>query len=618
MRITKDCIQRIKEAADIVDVCQVFIPDLKKSGQNYIARSPKTNEKTPSFHAIPHLNKYKDFSHTKQGETFGDAVNFLMVYQNMTYVDALEWLANRYGIPVQRKPISRKPSELEQTIEDLYKVNEFACQTFQEWLTNDGLGSKGLDYLQVRGVSPELIERYRLGYAPDAYHALLDSAKSQGYSKEILRKAGLIKMMERGSGTHYYDSFRDRVMFPITDVRGRVLGFGGRLLPVESPEKKLFPKYVNSHESNIFKKGNTFFGLSQALTAIRQEGRVYLVEGYMDVLAFASLGIFNVVSLNGTALKENAVRELARYTRNFVIVLDGDAPGQKAIQYILPLLLKVQRAGEDNEGVRIVSLPEKLDPDEYVGKYGEDAFRKLLSEHKGFVETLIEHEWAHHNDNPNKRARILSHLIQTILYFDDTSLMASHLVRLSELTGVNMQLIQQEAIKQQEAYAKRMEAHWAKLERQKPAARESKIESPRPVETLFKVMLRFGHEPFEDEIKFNEYILKELEDRAVNIPNPDYRKLLMVISNMVRKKERISREDLLKLSPSLASQIETLYNDRLTVPEMAYKRSRDDIEIILNSIRPALLDIMIERLNPSTEHYRAKLIETKATFPQFQ
>lgn len=629
MRITKECIERIRDAADIVDVCGAFLPDLKKSGNNYVACSPKTNEKTPSFHAIPHLNKYKDFSHTQRGETFGDSINFLMVYQNLTYVQALEWLANRYGIQIERKAIRRKPDELEQRINAQYEVAEWGCKMFQKWLINDGLGSKGLDYLQVRGVSPELIEHYRLGFAPDAFNAITDSAKQENISREILRKVGLISITQRRRyGTHYYDFFRDRVMFPITDARGRVIGFGGRLLPGDQEDKNQFPKYVNSPESNIFKKGSTFFGLYQAIRAIRQEGKVYLVEGYMDVLAFASVGIFNVVSLNGTALRENAVRELARFTKNFVIVMDGDAAGQKAIQYVLPILLSVLDSKKDGDGVNVVIIPDDMDPDEYIGKHGEQSFRELLNSEKDFVATVIEHEWARHGNSPSRRAHVLSNLIKTILYCGSELLQQEYLMELIKLTGINAKVIEREVqrlkVERQENMAPLME----KLNKQKPSSQKpspaaknnttERVPQPQvlPIETLLKIMVKFGAREYAPGITYNMFILKELEKNAINVSVPFYRKILLHMSDKIRTRKPIDKESMLAAFPTNASQVERFFDERMTLKEMAYTDSNNDLSKLLNEIKPHILELMIENLaDDKHRDVKSKLIELKNAYP---
>lgn len=355
---------------------------------------------------------------------------------------------------------------------------------------------------------------------------------------------------------------------------------------------------------------------------------MYLVEGYMDVLAFASVGIFNVVSLNGTALRENAVRELARFTKNFVIVMDGDAAGQKAIQYVLPILLSVLDSKKDGDGVNVVIIPDDMDPDEYIGKHGEQSFRELLNSEKDFVATVIEHEWARHGNSPSRRAHVLSNLIKTILYCGSELLQQEYLMELIKLTGINAKVIEREVqrlkVERQENMAPLME----KLNKQKPSSQKpspaaknnttERVPQPQvlPIETLLKIMVKFGAREYAPGITYNMFILKELEKNAINVSVPFYRKILLHMSDKIRTRKPIDKESMLAAFPTNASQVERFFDERMTLKEMAYTDSNNDLSKLLNEIKPHILELMIENLaDDKHRDVKSKLIELKNAYP---
>jgi DNA primase len=313
--ITKQTIDRIMEAIDIVEVIGEFV-QLKKRGANYVGLSPFANEKTPSFTVSPAKGIFKDFS-TGKG---GSAVTFLMELEKFTYPEALKWLAKKYGIEVEELLDKPENIEADNRRESLMIVTGFAAKYFQEAMWDTGEGkSIGLSYFKERGFTTETIKKFELGYSPDHWEAFTGEAIKKGYQPEFLVESGL--SVKRDNGT-LYDRYRGRVMFPIHGFTGRVIAFGGRTLKTD----KNVPKYVNSPESEIYHKSNVLYGLFFAKKAIRDEDNCYLVEGYADVLSVHQAGIENVVASSGTSLTVEQIRLIGRFTKNITILYQSLAP----------------------------------------------------------------------------------------------------------------------------------------------------------------------------------------------------------------------------------------------------------------------------------------------------
>jgi DNA primase len=354
-KIPRDFIQDVLARVDLVDLIDARVP-LKSSGSNFVARCPFHNEKTPSFN----VNRNKQFYYCFGCGARGNAIGFLMEYERLSFVEAVETLAESVGLPVPREPSRGGAAENrrnEPPVDPLFEVQERVSRFYHQQFKAHTAAERAVDYLKRRGVSGELAQRYRLGYAPPGWRNL-----PAELSRQTLESAGLAISRDG----HSYDRFRDRIMFPIRDRRGRVVGFGGRVLGDETP------KYLNSPETAVFKKHKEVYGLYELLNAVPKPEYILVVEGYMDVIALAQSGIPNAVATLGTATSGDHVALLFRYTSELVFCFDGDAAGQKAAWKALEASLPALR---DGRSIRFLRLPEGHDPDSLVRVEGVQSFR---------------------------------------------------------------------------------------------------------------------------------------------------------------------------------------------------------------------------------------------------
>lgn len=374
-RIPPHKIEEIFAAADIVDVVGEFV-ELKKRGTNWFGLSPFVNEKTPSFAVSPNKNIFKDFSSGKGG----NAVTFLMEAEGMSYVEALKWLAERYNIELQLEE-TEEDLVVKDRRESLFVVNEFASRWFHGQLMKEDEGKRiGLPYFKERGILETTIQEFQLGYSPEKWDAFATEAKKQLFAQEFLVETGLCFTSEKDGSL--LDRFRGRVMFPITDHLGKTVGFGGRILD----KTKKAAKYVNSPESEIYHKSRVLYGLHQAKQQIRDQDFAILVEGYMDVISLFQAGIRNAVASSGTALTEDQIKLLKRFSPNVLLIYDADNAGINAALRGADLML------EQELTVRVLLLPEGHDPDSFVqekGKSGFDDYREQWA--VDFVEFKIQY-----------------------------------------------------------------------------------------------------------------------------------------------------------------------------------------------------------------------------------
>lgn len=365
MQISEEILEKIKEENDIVDVISESVR-LKKAGRSFSGLCPFHNEKSPSFSVSQEKQIYKCFG---CGES-GNVITFVMKNKNMNFIDAVKYLADRANILLEdenRVNPTAKKKEL------LYKVNVEAGRFFYSNLNSNKIA---MDYFLNRGIRQETIKRFGLGYAKDSWNSLLFHLRKKGFSENILVEAGLVLTSQKTGNK--YDRFRNRVMFPVFDYRGKVIGFGGRVLDDSKP------KYLNSPETLVFQKGTNLYGLNFAIKSNMKERYFIMVEGYMDLITLHQYGITNVVASLGTALTVNQARLLKRYADKVIISYDADIAGQTATMRGLEIL---KDAGFD---VRVLSIPQGKDPDEYVRSNGKDAFIKLINEAEGLVEYRIK------------------------------------------------------------------------------------------------------------------------------------------------------------------------------------------------------------------------------------
>ncbi|RZL03393.1 MAG: DNA primase, partial [Pedobacter sp.] len=401
--INQDTINKIMETARIEEVVGDFVA-LKKRGTSLIGNCPFHNEKTPSFHVSVTKGIYKCFGCGKGG----DSVHFVMDHEKYSYPEALKFLANRYNIEVEETVQSPQNIEAQNARESLYIVSEYAANYFaNELFTGEEGRAIGLSYFKERGFREDIVKKFQLGYSPDVWDALIQNATAAGHKEEYLEKTGLAIKNDKG---RVYDRFRGRVMFPIHNFTGRVIGFGGRTLKTD----KNVPKYVNSPESDIYHKSNVLYGLFHAKKSIRDTDNCYLVEGYADVLAVHQAGIENVVASSGTSLTVEQIRMIGRFTENVTILYDGDAAGIKASLRGLDMIL------EEGLNVKVVSFPDGHDPDSYMHHVGASAFKKYIEDtRKDFILYKANILLKEAGNDPIKRAGIIKDIVESISKIPD-------------------------------------------------------------------------------------------------------------------------------------------------------------------------------------------------------
>jgi DNA primase len=399
MRISEEIIEQVRSSNDIIDVISSYVR-LKKRGKNYIGLCPFHQEKTPSFTVSADKQMYHCFGCHKGGNVF----TFVMEHDKVAFAEAVRMLAARVGIVIPEGPVTEAQTEQEH----FYNACRFAGQMFLENLMKTDEGRGALEYFHNRGFSDETIRLFGLGYSLQSWDGLLVRANKEGITTEHLQKAGLIRLREDGSP---YDYFRGRAMFPIVSTAGRVIGFGARKI---REDDAVAGKYINSPETSIYNKSRVLFGLFHSKEAIRGEETALMVEGYADLISLFQSGIQNVVASSGTALTEEQLQLLGRYSKTLVLVYDADSAGSDAT------LRGVDLALEQDFDVRIVRLPEGEDPDTFVRKFGAKEFRKSVSESISFIEFKAQRFYQQGAfSSPERKAEAVRSIVQSIAKMKD-------------------------------------------------------------------------------------------------------------------------------------------------------------------------------------------------------
>ena len=428
--IDRATIDKILDAAQIVDVVSEFVT-LKKRGTSYVGLCPFHDDKTPSFYVSPAKGVCKCFACGKGGS----AVHFIMEHEQMTYPEALKWLAQKYHIEVKERELSNEEKEAQSVRESLFVVNEFARDYFQNILYNhiDGK-SIGMTYFRQRGIRDDIVKKFQLGYSTSAKDALAKEALRKGYKKEFLLKTGLCYEKEDGS---LRDRFWGRVIFPWFNISGKILGFGGRVL--DSRTKGIAQKYVNSPESEIYSKRKELYGIYQAKSAIVKYDNVYMVEGYTDVIAMHQCGLENVVANSGTALSEEQIRLLHRFTSNITLIYDGDEAGIKASIRSTDMLLA------EGMNVKVLLLPDGDDPDSFARKHNATEFRQYITDHEeNFIRFKTNLLLKDTKNDPIKRAGLISDMAHSIGLIPNEVIRYACLKECASILQVDEQIIQNE------------------------------------------------------------------------------------------------------------------------------------------------------------------------------
>lgn len=427
--IDRATIERIKDTADIVDVVSDFV-SLKKVGINYRGLCPFHNDHTPSFYVSPTRRSCHCFV---CGEG-GDSVSFIMKHEQLTYPEALRWLAKKYNIEIQETELTDEQKKEQSEREAMFIVNEWAANYFKDILQNNIDGRAiGLQYFRSRGIRDDIIEKFRLGFCLNERHAMAETAIKQGYKEEYLIKVGLCYKPENSTSKLPFDRFSGRAIFPWIGISGKVVAFGGRVL--DSRTKGINQKYVNSPDSEIYHKDHELYGIFQAKKAIAKENLVYMVEGYTDVISMHQCGIENVVANSGTALSEYQIHILHRFTSNIVLLYDGDAAGIKAALRGTDMLLK------EGMNVKVMLLPDGQDPDEFAKKNTAEEFRAYIKDHQMDFIAFKTKVLLDGVTDPHERSEAISSIIKSVSVIGDPIVRDAYIQDCSARLGFSEQTL---------------------------------------------------------------------------------------------------------------------------------------------------------------------------------
>ena len=392
-------VEKIKDAANIVDVVSEFV-SLRRSGANYKGLCPFHNERTPSFFVSPSRGICHCFSCGRGGTP----INFIMEHEQMTYVEALRWLARKYNIEIKERELTDKERQEQSERDSMFIVNEWAADYFKQiLLESEGGNSIGLQYFRSRGFRDDIISKFHLGYDVQDRHQLAREAQAKGYQLDFLLKTGICYKNDR---SEYIDRYAGRVIFPWLSVSGKIVGFGGRLL--DSRTKGVAQKYVNSPDSEIYHKDQLLYGIYQAKKAISREDRVYMVEGYTDVISMHQCGIENVVANSGTALSVHQIRMLHRFTSNITLLYDGDAAGIHAALRGTDMILA------EGMNIKVLVLPDGDDPDSFARKHSSANFKQYIEDHQVDFIQFKTNLMLNGVTDPAKRSEAINSIVQSI------------------------------------------------------------------------------------------------------------------------------------------------------------------------------------------------------------
>lgn len=426
MRIPRAFSEEVRRQADIVRIVSDYVA-LKKKGANHWACCPFHSEKSPSFSVNGAKQFYKCFGCGKAGDVF----NFVMEIEGGSFPEAVATVAGKLGIQLPAPESSRDFEEGDRRRSDLIQLNSWATEFFEENLASTGEGRRVLDYVTGRGLTEQTCRDFRLGFAPNSWDGLGNYLRRRGASTHQIESSGLVTLRDDGRG--FYDRFRGRLIFPITDAQGRIIAFGGRQIGEGEP------KYLNSPETALYTKGQHLFGLHKAREAMRRNGSVILVEGYLDFLIPYQAGVQNIVASLGTALTEHQVRLLGRYVREIIVNFDPDSAGIAATRRSLEVLLA------QGFKVSILTLPAGLDPDEYVRRHGAEAYRGLLQNSSRFIDYIVEEAVkAHDQTTPGGKVETINEILPYLHLLRDRIEQIEYVGRIADRLRIDNRLVRDE------------------------------------------------------------------------------------------------------------------------------------------------------------------------------
>lgn len=495
--IDRQTIDKIMDAADIVEVVSEFV-SLRKRGTSYKGLCPFHDDTTPSFSVSQVKGVYKCFA---CGEA-GNVVNFLMKHEQMTYTEALRWLANKYHIEIKERELTSEEKRQESERESMLIVNEWAAKYFEDILHNDVDGvAIGMQYFRSRGFRDDIINKFRLGFCTASRDAMAKAARKAGYKDEYLVKTGLCFQRDNGD---LLDRFSGRVMFPWLGISGKITAFGGRLL--DSRTKGVQQKYVNSPDSEIYHKERELYGIYQAKKAIAKLDLVYMVEGYTDVISMHQCGIENVVANSGTALSVHQIRTLHRFTNNIVLLYDGDEAGIHAAMRGTDMLLA------EGMNVKVMLLPDGDDPDSFARKHTAADFRKYIEDNRTDFIVFKINQLLRGVTDPTKRSEAINSIVRSISVIKDQILRATYIRECANSTGVAEQTLiatmNRFIYNDREQERKDMEREQNAAPQPLPLSRATPSQQAQKLEDmLIQMVIRHG----------DEIIMRDVEDAEGNL-----------------------------------------------------------------------------------------------------
>lgn len=535
--IDQATIERIIDAAHISDVVSEFVT-LKKRGVNQLGLCPFHNEKTPSFTVSPAKGIFKCFGCGKGG----NSVNFIMELEQLSYPDALRWLAKKFHIEIEEKEESQQEKALKDERESMMIVSAFAQKYFSRFLLKENEGRTiGLSYLRERGIRDDIITKFELGYCPDGKDTFTQAAQREGYKMDFLEKTGLTIKRE----DWIRDRFGGRVIFPVHNVAGRVIAFGGRTL---TNDKKV-AKYLNSPESEIYHKGRTLYGIYQAKRQMTNQDKCYLVEGYTDVLSFHMAGIENVVASSGTSLTIDQIRLIRRFTPNITIIYDGDDAGIKASLRGIDMVL------EEGINVKVLPLPRGEDPDTFARSMSASQLAEYIKTNEtDFIKFKTQLLMGTVENDPVSKARLINEIVKSISVIPDNITRTIYIKECSRLMDVQEEVLYTEIRKIQNKQSEdhtRKEIQELQVQAAKPKVQASENKVANPFETeereILRILMKYFHqEVFEIEDEETQqthnytvgvYVLSELQSDGLVSVNPTVRAIIETMTENLDNKD---------------------------------------------------------------------------------
>ncbi len=603
MRIPESKIEEVRTSASVVDVVSEFV-QLRKRGKNYIGLCPFHNEKTPSFT----VSEEKQIFHCFGCHTGGNVFKFLMEFQKISFVESVQQLAEQLGITIDYEQTGYSEQQTEQEI--YYDINTETAKYFSNLLLNDDEGKFAREYFQKRNIKTQTMRTFGLGYALRGWENFINFSKEKGFDEDKIVALGLVGRNKEG---RVYDKFSGRIIFPIFSPNGRVVAFAGRILD----DKEKSAKYLNSPESLVYIKGRTLYGLSHAKDDIRKLDKAILVEGYMDLISLYQNGAKNVVAVSGTALTDDQVQLLSRYTKNVVLLFDSDTAGIKASMRSIELLLK-----RDME-VKIVSLPEGEDPDSFVNKYGKDEFDELIKKAENFLEYQTRYfDSLGKFDDPATAAEAIRELVKPVALINDELKRTLLLKNIAKKFNIREKLLESELIKQVNQVEK-FERNKTKIKTKDDsttstlALTESRIESP----VIYNLETEIIKLLFESDKNIKEFLFKYIQPDE--FAEGFHQKIIRIIKNEFQKDENVTAD--LVFANLQDEQLET-YVREITFDKHSISSNWDnrfpgmtDEMIVLKYAKDIVLRFRIEKIDEQilTNHRELELIEDEEAHLNF-